>query len=155
MIRAMVSGTLYGVPQARTAASGKQYATAKLRADGKNGECVWCSIIAFGEIADRMMTLGDGAALSISGRAEVNAWLDKAGEPRAGLSLVADELATLKGKPHPVEAEGRQEHAAGQSTGQNTGHGQGQYPPRPPRRPPRPAPVTTGQDFDDALPDFM
>lgn len=154
MIRAMVSGTLYGVPQARTAASGKGFATGKVRGDGKDGTTTWCSIIAFGEIADRLLTLGDGAALSVSGRAEINAWLDKAGEPRAGLSLVADEMVTLKGKPRPVEAEG-QEHAAGQGTGQNTGHGQGQRPPRPPRRPPRPAPVATGQDFNDELPDFM
>ena len=133
MIRAMVSGVLYGRPQARTSQAGKPFVTAKVRADGKNGESVWCSIIAFGEIADRLLTLADGAALSISGRAEVNAWLDKAGEPRAGLSLVADELATLKGKPRPapVEAQGQ------------------------PRRPPRPAPVATGQDFNDELPDFM
>lgn len=151
MIRALITGTLYGAPQARTAASGNQYATAKLRADGKDGTSAWCSVIAFGEVADRLLTLGDGAALSISGRAEVNAWLDKQGEPRAGLSLVADELATLKGKPRPVEAQG-EGHAAGQSTGQNTGQGQRQ---RQPRRPPRPAPVATGPDFDDALPDFM
>lgn len=133
MIRAMVSGVLYGAPQARTAASGKGFATAKVRGDGKNGESVWCSVIAFGDIADRLLTLGDGAALSVSGRAEINAWLDKAGEPKAGLSLVVDELATLKGKPRPAPVEV-----------------QGQ-----PRRPPRPAPVATGPDFNDELPDFM
>ena len=151
MIRAMVSGTLYGVPQARTAASGKQYATAKLRADGKDGTSAWCSVIAFGEVADRLLTLCDGAALSVSGRAEINAWLDKAGEPKAGLSLLVDDLVTLKGKPRPVEAEG-QERATGQSTGQHAGHFSGH---RQPRRPPRPAPVATGPDFDDELPDFM
>ena len=151
MIRTLITGTLYGAPQARTAASGNQYATAKLRADGKDGTSAWCSVIAFGEVADRLLTLGDGAALSISGRAEVNAWLDKQGEPKAGLSLVADEMVTLKGRPRPVEAQG-EGHAAGQSTGQNTGQGQRQ---RQPRRPPRPAPVATGPDFDDALPDFM
>ena len=133
MIRAMVSGVLYGAPQARTAASGKQYATAKVRGDGKNGESVWCNVIAFGEQADRLMTLADGASISISGRAEVNAWLDKAGEPRAGLSLVVDELATLKAKPKP---QGRE---------------QGEPAPRQsPRRP-----VATGPDFNDELPDFM
>ena len=151
MIRVMVSGVLYGRPQARTSQAGKPFVTAKVRADGKNGENVWCSIIAFGEQADRLMTLGDGAALSISGRAEVNAWLDKAGEPKAGLSLLVDDLVTLKGKPRPVEAEG-QERATGQSTGQHAGHFSGH---RQPRRPPRPAPVATGPDFDDALPDFM
>ena len=151
MIRALVTGSLYGPPQTRTSQAGKQFVTAKVKADGKDGAVVWCSIIAFGEIADRLLTLGDGAALSISGRAEVNAWLDKQGEPRAGLSLVADEMVTLKGKPRPVEAEG-QERATGQSTGQHAGHFSGH---RQPRRPPRPAPVATGPDFDDALPDFM
>ena len=87
----------------------------------------------------------------VSGRAEINAWLDKAGEPKAGLSLLVDDLVTLKGKPRPVEAEG-QERATGQSTGQHAGHFSGH---RQPRRPPRPAPVATGPDFDDELPDFM
>lgn len=56
MIRALITGTLYGQPRARTAASGNQYVTAKVRADGKNGESVWCGVIAFGEIADRLLT---------------------------------------------------------------------------------------------------
>ena len=133
MIRALITGTLYGTPQARTAASGNQYATAKVRGDGKNGTSVWCSVIAFGEQADRLMTLADGASISISGRAEATAWLDKTGEPKAGLSVVADELATLKGRPRPAPVEAQ----------------------RQPRRPPRPAPVATGPDFNDERPDFM
>ena len=133
MIRVMVSGVLYGRPQARTAASGKGFATAKVRGDGKDGTTTWCSIIAFGEIADRLLTLGDGAALSVSGRAEINAWLDKAGEPKAGLSLLVDDLVTLKAKPKPQGGE------------------QGEPAPRQsPRRP-----VATAPSFDDALPDFM
>ena len=107
MIRALVTGSLYGPPQARTSQAGKQFVTAKVKADGKDGAVVWCSVIAFGEQADRLMTLGDGAALSVSGRAEVNGWLDKQGEPKAGLSLVVDDLATLKGKPRPPQADAR------------------------------------------------
>lgn len=106
MIRALITGSLYGSPQARTSQAGKPYVTAKVRADGKDGASVWCSIIAFGEQADRLMTLGDGAALSVSGKAEINGWLDKQGEPKAGLSLVADDVATLKGKPRPPQGHG-------------------------------------------------
>ena len=101
MIRALVTGSLYGPPQTRTSQAGKQFVTAKVKADGKDGAVVWCSVIAFGEQADRLLTLGDGAALSVSGRAEINAWLDKQGEPRAGLSVMVDEIATLKAKPKP------------------------------------------------------
>ena len=106
MIRALVTGSLYGDPQTRTSQAGKSYVTAKVRADGKDGSSVWCSIIAFGELADRLMTLGNGAALAVSGKAEVSGWIDKQGEPRAGLSLVADEIATLKGKPRPPQGTG-------------------------------------------------
>ena len=127
MIRALVTGSLYGPPQARTSQAGKQFVTAKVKADGKDGAVVWCSVIAFGEQADRLMTLGDGAALSVSGRAEVNGWLDKQGEPRAGLSLVADDVATLKAKPKPQNQE------------------QGEPAPR--------RPASTAPGFDDALQD--
>ncbi len=101
MIRCLVTGRLHDTPQARTSANGNTFTTAKLRADGKDGATVWTSIIAFGELAERLATLPAGAALSVSGRAEVNAWLDKSGEPRAGLSVVVEELATLRGKPRP------------------------------------------------------
>ena len=141
MIRALVTGSLYGDPQTRTSQAGKSYVTAKVRADGKDGVSVWCSIIAFGELADRLMTLGDGAALAVSGKAEINGWLDKQGEPRAGLSLVADEVVTLKGKPRPPQGTG---------DAPNVRQGQGSH--RQPQRPTR-APVAAGAGFDDDLPD--
>lgn len=101
MMRALLTGTLYGSPAIRTSQAGKDFTTAKLRADGKDGATVWTSLVAFGELAERLATLPAGAALAVSGRAELSAWLDKNGEPKAGLSLVVDELATLKAKPKP------------------------------------------------------
>lgn len=67
MIRALVSGRLHDAPQARTSQSGNPFSTAKLRADGKDGATVWTSIIAFGELGERLATLPAGAALSVSG----------------------------------------------------------------------------------------
>lgn len=104
MIRALVSGSLYGDPQARTSQTGKPFTTAKLRADGKDGVSVWCSLIAFGEQVDRLALLKANAAISVSGKAELQAWANKAGEPAAGLSLVVDDLAALKAKPRPRAA---------------------------------------------------
>lgn len=101
MIRALATGTLYGDPQTRTSASGKDFTTAKLRADGKDGAVVWCSLIAFGDLAERLASMKDRAALSVSGRIEVSAWINRDGEACGGLSLVADEIATLRGKPKP------------------------------------------------------
>lgn len=111
MIRALATGTLYGDPQTRTSASGKDFTTAKLRADGKDGAAVWCSLIAFGDLAERLASMKDRAALSVSGRCEVSAWINRDGEAAGGLSLVVDELATLKGRPRPPRP--RQPEAAG------------------------------------------
>lgn len=111
MIRALITGKLYGSPQARTSAAGKAYTTAKLKADGKDGSITWCSLIAFGEQAERLAALKEGAALSVSGRCEVSAWINREGEAVGGLSLVVDELATLKGRPRPPRP--RQPAAAG------------------------------------------
>ena len=156
MIRALITGSLYGNPQTRTSQAGKQFVTAKVRADGKNGESVWCSIIAFGEQADRLMTLGDGAALAVSGKAEVNAWLDKQGEPKAGLSLVADEVATLKGKPRPPQGAGDapQSRPGADTAPPPTHHNPNCGSPSPRRRATKP-PVAAGAGFDDELPEFM
>lgn len=141
MIRALLTGSLYGDPQARTSQSGKPFTTAKVRADGKDGATVWCSLVAFGELAERLAALPANAALSVAGRAEVSAWLDKQGEPKAGLSIVADELATLKAKPRPPQGAGdtRQGRQGEDAT------------PRPQRA--QRAPVAAG--FDDDLPEFM
>lgn len=97
MIRTLATGTLYGSPQTRTSAAGKAYTTAKLKADGKDGAITWCSLIAFGEQAERLATLKEGAAMSVSGR----------------LSLVVDELATLKGRPRPPRPRQPEAAAAG------------------------------------------
>ena len=141
MIRALITGSLYGPPASRTSQAGKDFTTAKLRADGKDGATVWTSLVAFGELAERLATLPAGAALSVSGKAELSAWLDKNGEPKAGLSLVVDELAALKGKPRPPQGTGDAPHVR---------QCQGSHPR--PQRPTR-APVDAGLNFDDDLPD--
>ena len=102
--RALITGTLYGDPQARTSQAGKPFTTAKVRADGKDGAVLWVSIVAFNDLADRLLTMKANAALALSGKLEVSAYIAKNGEPAAGLSVVCDELATLKGKPRPKAA---------------------------------------------------
>ena len=104
MIRALLTGQLYGDPQARTSQAGKPFTTAKVRADGKDGAVLWISIVAFGDLADRLLTMKANNALALSGKLEVSAYTAKDGTPAAGLSVVADELAALKAKPRPKAA---------------------------------------------------
>ncbi len=109
MIRCLCTGTLYGAPQSRTSASGKPFTTAKLRADGKDGAAVWCSLIAFGDLAERLASMKDRAALSVSGRIEVSVWTNRDGDACGGLSMVVDEIATLRGKPKPRSPKPKQQ----------------------------------------------
>ena len=99
--RLLATGQLYGDPQARTSQAGKPFTTAKVRADGKDGAVLWISIVAFGDLADRLLTMKANTALALSGKLEVSAYTAKDGTPAAGLSVVCDELATLKAKPKP------------------------------------------------------
>ena len=101
MIRALLTGTLHADPQTRVGQSGKPYCTARLRADTGDGNTTWCSLIAFGDVAERLTSMKAGAAISVSGRAKLSSWLGKDGSPAAGLSVVVDELATLRGRPKP------------------------------------------------------
>ena len=101
MIRALLTGQLYGDPQARISQAGKPFTTAKVRADGKDGKPLWISVVAFGDLADRLLELKANTALALSGKLEVSAYTAKDGQPAAGLSVVCDQLATLKAKPRP------------------------------------------------------
>ena len=100
--RALITGTLYGDPQARTAQSGKTFTTAKIRADGgKDGAVLWVSIVAFNDLANRLASMHANTAIAVSGKLEVSAYTAKDGQPAAGLSVVCDELAALKARPRP------------------------------------------------------
>ena len=111
--RILLTGQLYGDPQARTSQAGKPFTTAKVRADGKDGAVLWVSIVAFGDLADRLLELKANTALALSGKLEVSAYTAKDGTPAAGLSVVVDELATLKAKPKPKAAPAQQPVIAG------------------------------------------
>ena len=81
-----------------------------LAVSGTNGKTTTTHLLAaalragLGEQADRLALLKANAAISVSGKAELQAWANKAGEPAAGLSLVVDDLAALKAKPRPRAA---------------------------------------------------
>lgn len=101
MIRVLLTGQLHADPVQRTSANGNAYTTAKLKADASDGAQVWCSLIAFAEVGERLATLKANAAISVSGRAKLSAWIDKNGNPAAGLDVTIDEISTLRGKPKP------------------------------------------------------
>ena len=127
MIRCLITGKLHDTPQARTSANGNSFVLAKVKADDKAGAWVWVSVIGFGAEAERLLELKAGDAVAIGGRAELSVWADRDGNHHPGLNIVADELATLRGKPKA----------------------------RAPKAKPTRQPEAAGAGFDDPLPDFV
>jgi single-stranded DNA-binding protein len=66
-----------------------------IRAQTQDGT-ISVSAIAFGEAADRLLSLGKGDAVSIGGRAKLNTWTAPDGAERHGLSIVAEQLASTR-----------------------------------------------------------
>jgi single-stranded DNA-binding protein len=101
----LATGTLIGDPQCREGAKGP-FTTVTIRA-GNGDEAILVSAIAFGAEGERLLELGRGDAVSISGKARLTAWTGRDGAERHGLSVVAEQLTTLK---RPKSAAGRRRH---------------------------------------------
>ncbi len=99
MIRFLLTGNLHGDPQARTSKTGKPFTTAKLKADSPDGGQVWCSLIAFAPVGERLAPLKANAAIAVAGRAKVGGWVDRHGEIHGSLDVTVDEILTLDKTP--------------------------------------------------------
>lgn len=104
MIRALVSGKIHGAPVARTAANGKPFATAGVWVEVGAESSVWCSAIAFGQAAERLLTLRAGDAVSASGRLTPKVFEGR-DAPRVSLDLVVDEIASVRRKARTAAAD--------------------------------------------------
>lgn len=95
MIDALVTGKLHTDPESRTSKNGKPYAIAKLRAAPADGEAIFVSIIAFApEPCRTLLALQAGDSVAVSGSATPKAWIDREGEARTNLDVVASQVMT-------------------------------------------------------------
>ena len=95
MMSILATGTLAADPQRRQAANGNPFATALLRVP-TDDDSVLVSVICFDVGAcDRLLRLGKGDSVSITGRAKLTAWTGRDGETRHGLSVVAEQVMSV------------------------------------------------------------
>jgi single-stranded DNA-binding protein len=93
-IWALATGVLQREPERREGSRGP-FATGSIRVG--NGDGVqWVGAIAFGEAAERLLTLKAGDAVSVAGRLELRTWSARDGTQRTGISIVADEVAAAR-----------------------------------------------------------
>jgi single-stranded DNA-binding protein len=95
MIDALIQGKLYGQPAERAGKTGAQFVTAKVRAAAGDGEGLFVSVIAFSHGAcAALLALDDGDPVALAGSVTPKAWIDKEGQPRAALDMVAAQVLT-------------------------------------------------------------
>lgn len=93
---ALVSGVLFRAPATRTSKSGRPFTTATLKtSDGDAAKFV--RVTAFSDtVREDLEGLGDGDALSVTGKLEAELYQPDGAAPRVSLSIVADKVLVLK-----------------------------------------------------------
>jgi len=96
MIDALIAGKIYGKPTQRTgSASGKPFATAKMRIATGDGESIFVNVICFETgTCTALLALADGDAVAMAGTLTPKVWTDKTGTAKPALDLVAQHLLT-------------------------------------------------------------
>jgi single-stranded DNA-binding protein len=109
-LHVLATGILVADPQRREGRQGP-FATAAVRTRGEGDDAIIVSAIAFGETAERLLKLAKGDAVAVSGRARLTSWPGRDGAEKHGISVVADQLATVG--PHPGSAPRAQHRSTG------------------------------------------
>ncbi|UJH72586.1 single-stranded DNA-binding protein [Burkholderia cenocepacia] len=115
MIDGLVSGKLFGTAMSRTGQSGKAFVTCKVRAAVDGGETLFVNVISFSTTAgDALLALADGDSVALAGTLTPKVWVDKHGDARPALDMVAHAVLTtyhvkrkrkaLGGAPVPGES---------------------------------------------------
>ena len=95
MIDALIAGRLHGAPKSRTSQSGKPFATCTVRASTRDGNAVFCSVIAFDAAAvAALLALSDGDSIALAGELTPKVYTPPNGEPRPSLDLLAHAVLT-------------------------------------------------------------
>lgn len=95
MIEGLIGGKLHGTAQTKTAKTGKPFTTAKVKAHAGDGE-VFVNVVAFSDSAQAaLLALGDGDAVALAGALKPTAWIDREGNARPSLDMVAAQVLTV------------------------------------------------------------
>ena len=95
MIEALISGELQGQPEQRTAKTGRAFVQARMRVAAGAEEVHFVRVTAFSDSAcTALLALGDGDALAVAGTLKPGAWVDREGNAKLNLDMVAAQVLT-------------------------------------------------------------
>lgn len=95
MIDGLIAGTLVGLAETRQGKNDTTFALAKVKATAGDGESLMVNVIAFAaEASAALMALDDGDAVALAGALTPKVWIDKQGNNRPALDMVATQVLT-------------------------------------------------------------
>lgn len=98
MIEALITGKLHQRAEERTGKTGRQFVTAKVRTAAGEDAALFVNVVAFSESAcAALLALDAGDSLALAGTLKPSAWIDRDGNARPSLDLVAAQVMTLYG----------------------------------------------------------
>ncbi len=116
MIDGLISGKLHGTPTERISKTGKPFALAKVRAAAGDGEILFVNVIAFDDApVAALLGLGDGDSVALAGSLTPKVWVDREGQHRPSLDMVAHQVLTA----YHVQRKRRAMQPAGQAPRQD------------------------------------
>ncbi|MEY4749706.1 MAG: hypothetical protein RIQ60_1920 [Pseudomonadota bacterium] len=98
-IEALVLGKLHQRPEQRISGNtGRPFVTAKVRAAAGDEAGVFVNVVAFSDTAARaLLALDAGDSLALAGTLKPGAWIDREGNARPQLDMVAAQVLTTYG----------------------------------------------------------
>ena len=98
MIEAIITGKLHQRAEERTSKGGRPFVTAKVRTAAGEADSLFVNVVAFSESAcAALLALDVGDSLAVAGTLKAGAWIDRDGNARPSLDLVAAQVLTLYG----------------------------------------------------------
>lgn len=97
MIEGLVSGRIHGDVERRVDKVGNTFTVAKLRAVSADGDTLFVNVIVFDpSVAKTLADLLEGDAVSVSGSLNPKVWVDKQGNHRPALDMVARRVLCIR-----------------------------------------------------------
>ena len=96
MIEALITGTLTGLAEQRQGKNDSTFVLAKVKTTPGEGELLIVNVIAFApEACAALLALDEGDTLALTGALTPKVWIDKQGNTRPALDLVASQVLTV------------------------------------------------------------
>ena len=96
MIDALVAGRLHGGAEERVGQADSRYVTCKLKVSTDDGDTLLCNVIAFSDkVRHALMASNDGDSVALSGALTPKVWIDKQGNARPAIDLIAHAMLGL------------------------------------------------------------